>query len=365
MKPSRDAPDIMSQTADRVGRPRKTDPRLLRVGTFAALALVLCAVVILALGGSRWFRRSAILETYFDESVQGLDIGSKVKYRGVVLGQVTHIGFTYEKYEMENPARNPKRYVLVEAHVRPKLVGIRQTWDDANREKEIAKGLRIRLASQGLTGTNYLEMDYVDPATNIPLPIDWTPEHFYVPSARSTVTQIVDAAEQTLAKVQRLDLEGTITNLNKLLASMNRTVEAFDATGISNHAQSALRQVEAIPFAQIGQDARRLVAELRDTNRSLQQTITSPLWTGIAQDLRATAAQTRKLAEDPALPSLIARADQVTRRIDRLLASRDSELGETADNLLQISENLRQLTEVLKRQPSAVLFSTPPAPLPR
>jgi len=29
-----------------------------------------------------------------------------------VLGQVTHIGFTYEKYELENPAGNPKRYVL-------------------------------------------------------------------------------------------------------------------------------------------------------------------------------------------------------------------------------------------------------------
>jgi paraquat-inducible protein B len=326
---------------------------------------VLCTAVVLALGGSRWFRRTAILETYFDESVQGLDIGSKVKYRGVVLGQVTHIGFTYEKYEMENPARNPKRYVLVEAHVRPERVGIRQTWDEANRQKEIDKGLRIRLASQGLTGTNYLEMDYVDPAANIPLTIDWTPEHFYIPSARSTVTQIVDSAEQALAKVQRLDLEGTISNLNRLLASLNRTIEAFDASGISKHAQSALSRVEAIPFAQIGQDAGQLLAELRDTNRALQQAIASPLWTGISQDLRATAAQTRKLVEDPALPSLIARADLVTRRVDRLLASRDAEVSEAVDNLLQVSENLRQLTEVLKRQPSAVLFSSPPAPLQR
>jgi paraquat-inducible protein B len=355
----------MSETADRVSRPSRIDPRLVRVGTFALLALVLCAAVILVLGGSRWFRRSAILETYFDESVQGLDIGSKVKYRGVVLGQVTHIGFTYEKYEDENPAGNPKRYVLVEAHVRPKLVGLRQTWDEADRQKEIAKGLRIRLASQGLTGTNYLEMDYVDPAANIPLPISWTPEHFYIPSARSTVTQIVDAAEQTLAKVQRLDLEGAILNLNKLLASLDRTVESIDASGISNRVQSMLSRIDAIPFGQIGQDAHQLLAELRDTNRVLQQTIASPEWAGISQDLRATAAQTRKLAEDPALPALIARADLVMRRVDRLLASRDGEVGEAVDNLLQVSENLRQLTEVLKRQPSAVLFSSPPAPLPR
>jgi len=62
----------MSQTADRVNRPRRTDPRFIRVGSFALVAArAVRGAVILALGGSRWFRRSAILETYFDESVQG------------------------------------------------------------------------------------------------------------------------------------------------------------------------------------------------------------------------------------------------------------------------------------------------------
>jgi paraquat-inducible protein B len=350
----------MNQPNGRSIRPARPDPRLFRVGSFALVALVLCIGVILVLGGSRWFRRTGILETYFDESVQGLDIGSKLKYRGVVLGHVTHIGFTYEKYELENPSGNPKRYVLVEAKVRPELIGIRrQNWDEEARQKEIAKGLRIRLASQGLTGTNYLEMDYVDPAANIPLPIDWQPEHFYVPSARSTVTQLVDAAEQTLNKVQRLDLEATVESLNRLLASLNRTVDAFDAAGLSERTKSALHQMEAIPFAEIGQEARSLVSELRDTNRALQQTVANPAWTSVARDLQATAAQVRKLAENPALPAMLERADQVTRRIDRLLASRDGELGDAVDNLLEISENLRQLSETLKRDPSVILFSKP------
>jgi ABC-type transporter Mla subunit MlaD len=349
----------MNRPTDQPDRAKRPDPRFFRVGTFALLALALCVGVVLVLGASRWFRRSATLETYFDESVQGLDIGSKVKYRGVVLGQVTHIGFTYERYEQENPAGNPKRYVLVEAAVRPDRVGIHKNWDEEARQKEIAKGLRIRLASQGLTGTNYLEMDYVDPATNIPLPIDWQPQNFYIPSARSTVTQIVDAAEQTLSKVQRLDLESTIANLNQLLASLNRTADAFDAAGISTRAKAALHQVEVIPFAEIGQEARLLLAELRETNRVLQQAVASPAWTNAARDLQATAARIRRLTEDPSLPSLLARADQVTRRIDRLLASRDTELGDTVDNLHEISRNLRQLSETLKRDPSVVLFSKP------
>lgn len=355
----------MNAPPDRPQRFRRPDPRVVRVGSFALIALVLCLGVILALGGSRWFRRHAILETYFDESVQGLDVGSKVRYRGVVLGQVTHIGFTYERYEGENPAGNPKRYVLVEAAVRPDRVGIRKDWDEESRQREIAKGLRVRLASQGLTGTSYLEIDYVDPVANPPLAIDWKPEHFYIPSARSTVTQIVDAAEQTLAKVERLDLEETVANLNRLLVSLNRSAEAFDSAGISTRAKAALGRIEALPLGQIGQQAQSLLAELRETNRALQQTVASPAWASASQDLQTAAAQVRKLAEDPAIPSLLAGADRVTRRIDRLLAARGAELGDTVDNLQQTSENLRQLTDVLRRNPSTVLFSRPPPPLER
>lgn len=349
----------MSQSPDLRARFRRPDPRLIRVGSFALVALALCAGVILVLGGSRWFHRSAILETYFDESVQGLDVGSKIKYRGVVLGRVTHIGFTYDRYERDNTSGNPKRYVLVEAAVRPELVGIHTNWDEQTRQKEIDKGLRVRLAAQGLTGTSYLEMDYVDPATNVPLPITWVPDHFYIPSAHSTVTQIVDAAEQTLSKVEHLDLETTVANLNRLLASLDRAVNAVDTRGLSNRADATLQRIESIPFGEIGGEARSLLAELRETNRALRQTIANPAWMGVAKDLQAAAAQVRRVAEDPALPSLVRHTDQIARRVDHLLASREGQLADVVDNLQQLSENLRQLSEVLKRQPSAVLFAAP------
>ena len=42
---------------------------------------------------------------------------------------------------------------------------------------EVEKGLRVKLAPQGITGTSYLEIDYVDPANNPPLPVDWVPDN--------------------------------------------------------------------------------------------------------------------------------------------------------------------------------------------
>ena len=53
--------------------------------------------------------------------MQGLDIGSKLKYRGVVVGEVTRIGFTYNKYQLDLPMAERARYVLVEAQIEPRL----------------------------------------------------------------------------------------------------------------------------------------------------------------------------------------------------------------------------------------------------
>ena len=53
----------------------------------------------------------------------------------------------------------------------------------------------MRLAPQGITGTSYLEIDYVDPPPPL-LPIDWKPDNIYIPSAPSTVTTFVNAAER-------------------------------------------------------------------------------------------------------------------------------------------------------------------------
>ena len=68
----------------------------------AMVALASCSSLIIGIGTLVPVEASSI-ETYFNESVQGLDVGSKVKYRGVVVGEVTRIGFTYIKYQLDKP----------------------------------------------------------------------------------------------------------------------------------------------------------------------------------------------------------------------------------------------------------------------
>src|SRR5439155_1473566 len=179
-----------------------------------------------------WFQSKTIIETYFNESVQGLDIGSKVKYRGVSVGEVTRIGFTYNKYQQDKPPGDRLRYVLVEATILGRLIGTKAGGEITRPETvrmEIEKGLRIRLAPQGITGTNYLEIDYADPKTNPELPISWEPDHVYIPSTQSTLTQFFSAAGEVVEKLQHLDLDrvvgGTESDLRKTLDNVRQITD--------------------------------------------------------------------------------------------------------------------------------------------
>lgn len=343
----------------------KRDAKYFRIGLFTVAGLAVALALVVALGAARWFERTTAMEMYFDESVQGLDIGSKVKYRGVVLGQVTRISFTYEHYELDKPPSARKRYVMVEAAVRPERVGIRQYWDEDARIAEIAKGLRVKMVSQGVTGINYIEMDYLDPRSNPVLPLGWTPENFYVPSARSTVTQIVDAAEDAIRKWQRLDVEKSLANIDGLTTSLTRKIEAVDTAGLSTNANQTLNGLSEVPYAAIGQDALLLIRELRDTNKSLRTLLDHPAWKSVPVDAAAAASGARQLVENPAIPAALARLDQTTQRLDRLVANHEAELGETLANLRDASANLVKVTEAIKRQPSTLLFSPSPKALDR
>src|ERR1700680_4443063 len=84
-----------------------------KLGLFVIGATVVLVLLLLILGSGRWFQSKVAIETYLNESAQGLEVGSKVKYRGVVVGEVTKIGFTYTKYQLDKPMAEGLREVSV------------------------------------------------------------------------------------------------------------------------------------------------------------------------------------------------------------------------------------------------------------
>ena len=69
-----------------------------KIGVFVLGATALAVVGIIVLGAGKWFERSTTVETYFYESVQGLEIGAPVRLRGVRVGRVESIQLAREEY---------------------------------------------------------------------------------------------------------------------------------------------------------------------------------------------------------------------------------------------------------------------------
>ena len=59
-----------------------------KLGLFVITGLVAGLAALVFLGANRLVHEPTLIETYLDQSVQGLDVGSKVKYRGVTIGSV-------------------------------------------------------------------------------------------------------------------------------------------------------------------------------------------------------------------------------------------------------------------------------------
>ncbi|MCC6609048.1 MAG: MCE family protein [Burkholderiales bacterium] len=340
-----------------------------KLGLFILAGLAVTVAMVLALGAGRLFGRSILLETYVDDSIQGLDVGSKVRYRGVLLGEVTRLGFTAERYELDKPLGQRKNYVLVEARLDAKDLGPLGKADAEVMQQYIDQGLRIRVAPQGITGINYLELDFTDPTQNPPLPIDWQPRNLYVPSARAKLTQVANQVESVLRSLDEADLARLARDASTLL-------------------EKTAKKVDALPVEKLGAEGTALLAELRDTNRKLaallggadtratftetaaaaarlRQILGNPALDTLPNDVAAAAASVRATAESERLKATIASLDRIASRLDNALAGSGQDIAATLENLRQITENLRDLSESARRYPAGALFGEPPPPIRR
>src|SRR5208283_457873 len=61
------------------------------IGLFVTIGVMIGVAGVIWLGATKYFQKGSMYATYFDESVQGLQVDSIVKYRGVDIGSVRSI----------------------------------------------------------------------------------------------------------------------------------------------------------------------------------------------------------------------------------------------------------------------------------
>ena len=162
-------------------------PNFFRIGVFVAGGVALLVLALLVFGGGQMFSRKIEMETYVKGSVQGIDVGTPVKFRGVLIGKVTKIAFAFTEYHLQE-TDGLYNYVVLFMEINREVFPNMFT-DDLTPllAKSVEQGLRVRIEPQGITGLNYLDIDYFDPTRFPALWPPWKPEVYYVPSAPPSV----------------------------------------------------------------------------------------------------------------------------------------------------------------------------------
>ncbi|MCW8088150.1 MlaD family protein [Sabulicella glaciei] len=317
------------------------------VGALVLVGAALLTGVVLFLTGDRLRSGDSVFETYSRESVQGLETGSPVRYRGVQVGRVTEIGLASAEYRRTRGEAFASGFQLVFVRF---AVDLSRVGDIPSLPDAVNEGLRARLATQGITGVVYIELDYVDPERFPPGWVPWEPRFPVIPAQPSTTAQVQSAAETLLRRFENVDVTGILENLNGLLTDLRSRVQEGDITAV-------LR------------DASALLSELRGQ----AQRADLP---GAVDEIRGAAAGVRGLTEGrdvrealAALNGAMADLRRTTQVLPRTVGRVNATIGDVQADLAPIlrdlraaTSNLRETTEALRRSPSQLLLGAPPPP---
>lgn len=327
-----------------------------KIGVFIVSALAITVIAIVVLSGGKWFKEVVYWESYFDESVQGLAVGSPIKYRGVQIGTVEAIEFVGDAYGPELGSEDRQRYgryVRVTgsaAHATPHLS---EEEHAASLASSISSGLRVRLTSQGVTGVVFLEADYFDPTVYPAMKVPWNPHYEHMPSAPSAVTVLGAALHNIARNLELTDVHQLAGDLDALLLDLSKLVKETD-------------------LQQVSREAGRTLAEFQDMARQARRLIENPEIRTMISDAAGTAEGTRHLVADLSqaskqikiaserFPDAFARLEGMVQRIDELVSNKSHDIEETVENLRMMSENIRELTDNAKRYPAQLFLGEPP-----
>ena len=356
-----------------------------KIGFFVLTGAVLIMIVI-GIAGARVFNKKVVLsETYFTESVTGLDLGSPVKYRGVPVGEVKRIGFVYSEYgdrQDELLTHAGARQILVVMALDPEKFGLLNgEGAEAVLNNLVKQGLRVKLALSGVTGLAFLELDYFPSERGLAdiKSLAWRPRHPYIPATTSTMTTFKKAIDDVFVKLSMVDMQVLGDEMIATLALLQNKLGNADLAALSTEATA-------------------LLSEFRATNQSLKRLLDTPELERLPADLSAAVASARRSAEGieaqiqplaQALSALAARAGSVVEELGGLVATNSLTVGQTVlslqqtaqtlnrtalaqqgsldtliQNLRSASDGLDRLVQDLGANPAVLLFGQPPEPLP-
>jgi ABC-type transporter Mla subunit MlaD len=305
-----------------------------KLGLFTLCGLAILVGALFAFGARSYFVPTSQYETYMEGDVTGLSVGSPVELRGVNVGKVTRIDFSWVEYEVTQPS-----YIVVDFQMRNDIAPGSKSTSDEELQAAIKRGLRARIKAKGITGATVLSIEYVNPDENPAAEFPWKPKSIYIPSAPGQFVELLSSIQKILRNAQNLDF----SKINQLLvADLQSGGRVLDRAG-------------QFDFGSLSTNADSLITDVRGSNARLKS---------LLQDTDDTVnkLQLERLTRD--LDTLANQLQDTVARLEPGVANIDFDaLNKTLTNARQTIEDLDDTLAQLKQYPSGFLFGTPPAPV--
>jgi phospholipid/cholesterol/gamma-HCH transport system substrate-binding protein len=309
------------------------------VGLFLVCGIGIALLAFIWLGMSRYFEKGRFYVTYFNESVQGLDKDSPVKYRGVSVGRVHSISVAPDS-----------KLVKVVLKIETGMV--------------LDTNMIAQLKSVGITGSVFVELDQKtkDEPDRSP-PLSFPSEYPIVASKPSELAQILRGIDDIVNKIKALDLEGIVAKIKSNLDTIETTVQEADVKGVSRKLERSIDQLHRILDYEHWE---KILASTRATVQSaneffLKGNATLTHVEGALAQARGVIADNEQTIRE-ALKNVniaIEKTASLTTGADETFSHLRQNLLVSAQNLERASDNLNRFLEVLADQPSQLVFGEP------
>ncbi len=313
----------------------KNRANMTAVGAFVIAAIGLAVVAIVLLSSGALFRDTIAVVSLFDGSVQGLQIGAPVSFRGVQIGMVKEIRLALPNDPRFSDPDNVDARIPVVYEIDRTLLAARGGRPEQLSEERVRQlveqGLRAQLFTESfVTGRLLISLDF-RPDVEARLD-DWDLGYVEVPTIATPIEEIQQQLAAVFDRLAEVDIEALMASADRLMNS----------------------------FADVAEDTRveDLTASMEHTLSQLDQTLSS--FRDVAQDVSGNIDQVSDRAADRAeqLETVLAEAELTLAALRHTLDPQSPIAVQMAITLREFGDaahSLRVLTEALEQNPGALL----------
>ena len=312
----------------------------LAIGMFVLVAVAAAVTTVMVFGAAKFFADTEEAVSLFSESVNGLDVGAPVKYKGVLIGKVTAIRISAGSESVQESSVAVVYSIDLDM-LRRKTRGNMANFHDWI-ESQIRDGLRAKLNYQSIvTGMLYIELDFIaDKGEKYDLKYGGT-RFKEIPAAKSGLSELAKGFEKTMADVAKIDFAAIGQNVHSAIVKVNEKLDGIDAKAISDSAVSALKGVDELARNKdVAESIKKLDALLSDSD-------------ALVNDARA---ELKKFSASGT--SIMARLDEVLRNVNSVVAPQSPFRYQIAVLLKTMNESMSYIsnfTDYLQRNPNSLL----------